>query len=30
VMYGGIIPHALLPLAEGQARIVSVLCYRAV
>ena len=30
VMYGGIIPHALLPVAEGQARIVSVLCYRAV
>ena len=30
VMYGGIIPHALLPVAEGQARIVSVLCYRAI
>ena len=30
VMYGGIIPHALLPVAEGQGRIVSVLCYRAV
>lgn len=30
VMYGGIIPHALLPLAEGQSRIVSVLCFRAV
>ena len=30
VMYGGIVPHALLPLAEGQARIVSVLCYRAI
>jgi len=28
VMYGGIIPHALLPVAEGQVRIVSVLCYR--
>ena len=27
VMYGGIIPHALLPVAESQARIVSVLCY---
>lgn len=24
---GGIIPHALLPVAEGQKRIVSVLCY---
>lgn len=29
VLYGGIVPHALLPVAEGQARIVSVLCYRA-
>src|SRR5258706_2060786 len=29
VLYGGIVPHALLPAAEGQARIVSVLCYRA-
>lgn len=29
VMYGGIIPHALLPLAEGQTRIVSVLCFKA-
>lgn len=29
VMYGGIIPHALLPLAEGQRRIVSVLCFKA-
>jgi hypothetical protein len=28
VMYGGIVPHALLPVAEGQARIVSVLCYQ--
>jgi hypothetical protein len=28
VMYGGIIPHALLPVSRGQARIVSVLCYR--
>jgi hypothetical protein len=30
VLYGGIVPHALLPVAEGQARIVSVLCYRAI
>lgn len=30
VMYGGIIPHALLPLTEGQTRIVSVLCFKAV
>lgn len=29
VMYGGIIPHALLPVAENQSRIVSVLCYQA-
>lgn len=29
VMYGGIVPHALLPVAENQERIVSVLCYRA-
>jgi hypothetical protein len=28
VMYGGIVPHALLPVSTGQARIVSVLCYR--
>jgi hypothetical protein len=27
VMYGGIVPHALLPVARSQARIVSVLCY---
>jgi hypothetical protein len=30
VMYGGIVPHALLPVDQGQARIVSVLCYKAV
>jgi hypothetical protein len=30
VMYGGIVPHALLPLAEGQTRIVSVQCFKAV
>lgn len=29
VMFGGIVPHALLPVDAGQARIVSVLCYRA-
>jgi hypothetical protein len=29
VMFGGIIPHTLLPVAPGQTRIVSVLCYRA-
>jgi len=28
VMFGGIIPHAIQPVAEGQARIVAVLCYR--
>ena len=30
VMYGGIIPHSLLPMGNGQSRIVSVLCYRAI
>lgn len=29
VFYGGIVPHALLPVSENQQRIVSVLCYRA-
>jgi hypothetical protein len=29
VMYGGIVPHSLLPVAENQTRIVSVLCYQA-
>lgn len=29
VMYGGIVPHELLPVAENQSRIVSVLCYEA-
>lgn len=28
VFYGGMIPHILLPVVAGQARIVSVLCYR--
>lgn len=27
VMYGGIVPHALLPVADKQVRVVSVLCY---
>lgn len=30
VLYGGIVPHALLPVSEGQARVVSVLCYQAI
>jgi len=29
VMYGGFVPHALLPVSKGQNRVVSVLCYRA-
>jgi hypothetical protein len=29
VFYGGIVPHALLPVSENQKRIVSVLCYQA-
>lgn len=29
VLFGGIVPHALLQVAAGQARVVSVLCYRA-
>jgi hypothetical protein len=29
IMFGGIIPHTLLPVSAGQTRIVSVLCYRA-
>jgi hypothetical protein len=29
VMFGGIVPHRVLPVAEGQTRIVSVLCFRA-
>lgn len=28
VMYGGLIPHTLLPVAPGDSRVVSVLCYR--
>lgn len=29
-MWGGIVPHAVLPVAAGQVRIVSVLCFQAV
>lgn len=29
VMYGGIVPHALLPVTENQERIVSILCFEA-
>lgn len=29
VMFGGIVPHAVLPVARAQVRIVSVSCYRA-
>ena len=29
VLFGGIVPHALLKVSKGQARVVSVLCYRA-
>jgi hypothetical protein len=28
VMFGGIVPHALSPVVNGQMRIISVLCYR--
>lgn len=28
VMFGGIIPHRVAPMAEGEVRVVSVLCYR--
>jgi hypothetical protein len=30
VLLGGLVPHTVLPVVSGQARIVSVLCYRAV
>lgn len=30
VMYGGYIPHTLLPVSKGQNRVVSVLCYRVI
>jgi hypothetical protein len=29
VLFGGILPHEVIPMAEGQERIVSVMCYRA-
>ena len=29
VLLGGILPHEVIPMAEGQERIVSVMCYRA-
>jgi len=29
IMFGGVIPHTLLPVVEGQIRIISVLCFRA-
>ncbi len=29
VMFGGVVPHSVRPIAPGQMRIVSVLCYRA-
>ena len=29
VLLGGVVPHCVLPVAEGQMRIVSVLCFRA-
>ena len=28
VMFGGIVPHAIIPVERGQARVVSVLCYQ--
>jgi hypothetical protein len=30
VLLGGIVPHLVLPVRKGQARVVSVLCYRAI
>lgn len=29
LLFGGIVPHQILPVAEGQVRIVSILCYEA-
>jgi hypothetical protein len=29
VFFGGWVPHRLLPVREGQVRIISVLCFRA-
>jgi hypothetical protein len=28
VLFGGIVPHAVLPTAAGQVRIIAPLCYR--
>ena len=28
ILFGGVVPHCVLPVAAGQVRIVSVLCYR--
>lgn len=30
LLYGGVLPHRVLPVREGQVRIISVLCFRAV
>ncbi len=30
VMFGGVVPHRLVPVAEAQLRIISVLCFRAI
>ena len=29
LMYGGVVPHLLLPVREGQMRVISVLCFQA-
>ena len=29
LMYGGVVPHQLMPVREGQVRVISVLCFRA-
>lgn len=29
VLYGGVVPHRVLPVVEGQVRIISVLCFQA-
>lgn len=30
LMYGGVVPHLLMPVREGQVRVISVLCFQAV
>jgi hypothetical protein len=30
ILFGGIVPHQILPVAQGQVRIVSILCYEAI